>query len=128
MKIVVFPALLLSATLISAGARSAEITLPVDTSVLRESSLPGYTIARQKCGICHSADYINYQPPGMSLGQWTAEMTKMQRTYGAPVTEDEVVQLGAYLAVTYGSARVSDPEIIAIVNAAADAGITAPIN
>ena len=53
-----------------------------DTSTLRASDLPGYAIALQKCGICHSADYISFQPPGMDLAQWTAEMTKMQHSYG----------------------------------------------
>ncbi len=59
-------------------AAPVEITLPTETATLRESTLPGYTLAQQKCSICHSVDYINYQPPGMDLEQWTAEMTKMQ--------------------------------------------------
>lgn len=81
-----------------------EIKLPPETAVLRPSSLPGYTIALQKCGICHSADYINLQPPHLSLAQWTAEMTKMQHSYGAPIDETEIKLLGSYLAATYGDA------------------------
>ena len=84
------------------------IVLPQDTSTLRKSELPGYAIALQKCGICHSADYINYQPPGKNLAQWTAEMKKMQHSYGAPISDDEVKIIGAYLAVTYGSANAGD--------------------
>lgn len=99
-------------------AQPVAITLPADTSTLRESTLPGYTIAQQKCGICHSADYINFQPPGMSLVQWTAEMSKMQHTYGAPLTGDEIEQVGAYLAVTYGSAQATDAEVEALTAAA----------
>lgn len=84
------------------------ITLPAETARLLPSSLPGYQIATQKCATCHSADYVNYQPPGMTLKQWTAEMGKMQHMYGAPISDDEVNKIGAYLAVTYGSAKESE--------------------
>lgn len=66
--------------------------------------MPGFVIAAQKCALCHSADYIRFQPPGMTKTQWTAEMTKMQHTYGAPITDVEVKLLGIYLAATYGDA------------------------
>lgn len=92
---------------------SKEITLPVDHSVLRPSHLPGYALAEQKCGICHSADYINYQAPGLSQAQWTAEMTKMQHTYGAPLDDRDIASIGAYLAVAYGSARATNASVIA---------------
>jgi cytochrome c551/c552 len=94
-------------------AAPTDIKLQVDTSKLRPSKLPGYAIAMQKCAICHSADYVNYQPPGMTQTQWTAEMAKMQHTYGAPISDDEVKQVGAYLAVAYGSARATDANVIA---------------
>jgi len=49
----------------TALAAPVEIKLPQETAKLRASKLPGYAIAVQKCAICHSADYINFQPPGM---------------------------------------------------------------
>ena len=96
---------LLSVLIGTAGAAPLSITLPVETAKLRPSTLPGYHIAVQKCATCHSADYVSYQPPGMTLQQWTAEMGKMQHLYGAPITDDEVKQVGAYLAVAYGNAK-----------------------
>jgi cytochrome c551/c552 len=93
---------LASAAAIAATAVSATISLPADTSQLKKSDLAGYRIARQKCGICHSADYVNLQPPGMTTQQWAAEMAKMQHTYGAPLTESDIDLLGEYLGVTYG--------------------------
>src|ERR1700680_3387978 len=78
------------------------IALPPETARLKPSPLPGYGIAIQKCGICHSADYINLQPPGLSLTQWTAEMSKMQHVYGAPIDEAEINLLAIYLTSTYG--------------------------
>ncbi|MFT4767784.1 MAG: cytochrome c551/c552 [Glaciecola sp.] len=103
---------------VSTGTFAAEITLPPDTSVLRESDLPGYSLAQQKCGICHSANYISYQPPGMTQDQWTAEMLKMQHSYGAPINKEDIKLIGAYLAVEYGSAKATDGSVLALTNAA----------
>ncbi len=89
-----------------AAAAPAPIVLPPDTSALKPSSLPGYAIAQQKCGICHSADYVDYQPPGMTLAQWTAEMKKMKGLYGAPLDDREIGPLAAYLTVVYGDGVV----------------------
>jgi hypothetical protein len=97
-------------------AGPADIQLPPETAQLRPSELAGFVIAAQKCALCHSADYINFQPPGMTLAQWTAEMTKMQHTYGAPIDDTDVKLLGIYLAATYGDANTvsaSDRAMIA---------------
>ena len=96
------------------SANSAEIKLPQEVAKLRPSTLPGYAIALQKCAICHSADYVSYQPPSLSQAQWTAEMAKMQHAYGAPLSDDEVKQIGAYLAVAYGSAKTTDASVLAV--------------
>ncbi|WOJ96230.1 c-type cytochrome [Congregibacter brevis] len=104
----------------AASVPAKEVTLPAETSALRESPLPGYSLAQQKCAICHSVDYISYQPPGMTLKQWTAEMTKMQHSYGAPISPEEIEQIGAYLAVAYGSAAIDDPDVAAIVSKASN--------
>ncbi|EJM71043.1 SorB family sulfite dehydrogenase c-type cytochrome subunit [Pseudomonas sp. GM55] len=103
-----------------AGAAPLSITLPAETAALKPSTLPGYPLARQKCSICHSADYINFQPPGMSLAQWTAEAGKMQHVYGAPISDRDVSVIGAYLAVTYGSAQASDADVQAASTPPAD--------
>lgn len=84
------------------------ITLPAETAIFKSSSLPGYKVAQQKCSICHSADYINLQPPGMSLKQWAAEVGKMQHAYGAPINEEDIKVISEYLATTYSSAKLSE--------------------
>ncbi|MBK9664891.1 MAG: cytochrome C552 [Gammaproteobacteria bacterium] len=114
MKRALTSVLMLAASLVTAVATAREITLPADTSTLRVSELPGYAIARHKCGICHSADYISYQAPAMNQAQWTAEMLKMQHSYGAPIDEDETRLIGAYLAVSYGSADKDDASVVAL--------------
>lgn len=103
----------LALALVAMSASSKEITLPADHSTLRASDLPGYALAQQKCGICHSADYINYQAPALSQKQWTAEVNKMQSSYGAPLDEQDIASIGAYLAVAYGSAKASDTSVVA---------------
>jgi cytochrome c551/c552 len=105
------------ATLASAALLS--ITLPPETAAFKPSTMPGYALAQQKCSVCHSADYINFQPPGMSLAQWTAEAGKMQHVYGAPISDQEVSVIGAYLAATYGSAKANDADVQAASNAPA---------
>ena len=108
-------ALLASAiSLVATVAAAAGITLPPDSSTLRPSTLPGYALAQQKCGICHSADYISHQPPGLDQAQWTAEMGKMQHSYGAPLDRDEIALIGAYLAVAYGSANANDTRVTSL--------------
>jgi len=95
----------------SVDAAPLTITLPPETAAFKANDLPGYALAQQKCSTCHSADYINFQPPGMSLAQWTAEAGKMQKVYGAPISDQDVSVIGAYLAVTYGSAKASDADV-----------------
>lgn len=108
------PAALAAAAVLAAPA---DIQLLPETVQLRPSTLPGFAIATQKCAICHSADYVSYQPPGMSQAQWTAEMAKMQHMYGAPISDEEVRQIGAYLAVAYGSAKADDAAVLAVTTA-----------
>ena len=84
-----------------ASAEPLSIKLPAETAKFRPSNLPGYALATQKCQICHSVDYIEYQPPGMSESQWVAEVRKMQHAYAAPINDDEINQIGAYLAASY---------------------------
>ncbi len=105
--------------LISAGvspqiyAESKQITLPAETAELPVSELPGYKLATQKCVMCHSVDYIAFQPPGMNQVQWTAEVAKMKRAYGAWLSEAEIKSIGAYLAVVYGTAQATDSNVLA---------------
>jgi len=101
-------AVLMLAALGAAAAFAAPpkpIHLPGETVKHKPSNLPGFAIAQQKCAICHSADYIAYQPPGMTVTQWTGEMAKMQHVYGAPIDDQEIKLLGVYLAATYGDAK-----------------------
>lgn len=94
----------------------SDIVLPAESVKLKPSKLAGYAVAQQKCAICHSADYIAYQPPGMNQAQWTAEMAKMQKVYGAPISDDEIKLLGIYFAATYGDGKdISAADLAAVL-------------
>lgn len=104
-------------------AAPKSIALPEENAKFKESVHPGYLIAQQKCSICHSADYINLQPPGMNLKQWTAEVTKMQHAYGAPITDDDIKVIGEYLATTYGNEKLAAMTIPAVITTPASSAI-----
>jgi len=57
--------------------------------------------ARRHCLTCHSSDYIFTQPP-LTRAQWTAEVTKMIKVYGAPIPGDAVAPIVQYLVTHNG--------------------------
>ena len=61
----------------------------------------GVDVARQNCTSCHSAAYVAIQPP-LSPAQWTAEVTKMRKVYGAPISDDAAATIVQYLVSEYG--------------------------
>ena len=63
--------------------------------------------ARQKieanCGSCHSLDYILGNSPFMTRSVWDAEVTKMIKAYGAPVSDEDAKDIVDYLSKNYGT-------------------------
>jgi hypothetical protein len=82
-----------------------EIQLLPDTVAWRPSNQAGYTLALQKCTICHSAQYAEYQPPNTPKAYWTAQVLRMKNNFNAPVTDEEVPLIVEYLNSTYGPNR-----------------------
>lgn len=52
-------------------------------------------------GACHSLDYILMNSVFLDEKGWTAEVTKMVKTFGAPVEEADQQQIIAYLVESY---------------------------
>jgi cytochrome c5 len=96
-------ALVLGAT--SAGA--LEIKLPPETARYVESPLPGYALTTAMCSTCHSADYTRMQPQTMTRAAWKANVTKMQKTFGAPIPDDAIESITDYIVKTYGAERAA---------------------
>lgn len=56
------------------------------------------------CAICHGTEYIPMQPK-MSKAQWTGTVTKMVKTFGAPVPQEDADKIIEYLSTAYGSGK-----------------------
>jgi cytochrome c5 len=56
------------------------------------------------CAICHGTEYIPMQPK-LSRAQWAATVTKMVKTFGAPIPQEDADKITNYLATAYGTGK-----------------------
>jgi hypothetical protein len=75
---------------------------PPETARLLDG--PDLAKAQRYCLACHSADYVTTQPRGMPAAFWDGEVAKMRTAYGAPIPDEDVKDVVAYLTATYGAA------------------------
>src|SRR5665213_3008431 len=92
--------LMMAATAISGCAGVMKIQLPKETVTFKTA--PGIDLVKAQCLVCHSADYVSMQPP-MGTAFWKAEVEKMKGKYAAPIPDDQMAALTAYLARNYGN-------------------------
>jgi sulfite dehydrogenase (cytochrome) subunit B len=85
----------------TAGAKS--IDLPPDGVQLKPSALPGYAKAQASCVSCHSAEYMQYQPPSAPRPYWDAMVKRMKAVFKAPIDDADMPAIVDYLAKTYGN-------------------------
>lgn len=52
------------------------------------------------CSLCHSTRYITMQPP-LPAAAWEAEVTKMRKTFGAPIVDGSAALIVKYLQAHY---------------------------
>lgn len=62
---------------------------------------PGYKVYYSNCLVCHSDRYVLDQPD-MPPKSWTAIVTKMQKTFGAPVADSSAEKIIQYLVAIKG--------------------------
>lgn len=62
----------------------------------------GHDETVNNCAACHSLDYIPMNSPFLTPEQWKAEVTKMRKVYGAPVSDADAEKIATYLAGAYG--------------------------
>jgi hypothetical protein len=63
---------------------------------------PGRAQVEANCASCHSLDYIPLNSPFLDRNGWDAEVTKMIKAFGAPVTADDAKVIVDYLTANYG--------------------------
>jgi sulfite dehydrogenase (cytochrome) subunit B len=54
------------------------------------------------CASCHSLDYILGNSPFMNRQVWDAEVTKMVKAFGAPISDADAKEIAEYLTKNYG--------------------------
>jgi mono/diheme cytochrome c family protein len=86
-----------------AFAVTKTITLPADPFPLKPSPLPGYAKAHANCVACHSAEYMQYQPPTAPRAYWEAMVKRMQVVFKAPIADADMPEIVDYLVKTYGN-------------------------
>ena len=93
------------AGLASAGSKSMQ--LPPDVVQLKPSPLPGYAKAQANCVACHSAEYMQYQPPSAARPYWDAMVKRMKAVFKAPIADEDMPAMVEYLAKTYGNEQTN---------------------
>ena len=64
---------------------------------------PGLEQVEGNCGACHSLDYVQMNAPFLNAAGWNAEVTKMIKAFGAPITDADAKTIADYLVKNYGS-------------------------
>jgi sulfite dehydrogenase (cytochrome) subunit B len=64
---------------------------------------PGLDKVQGNCGACHSLDYIQMNSPFLNADGWTAEVNKMRKAFGAPISDNDAKAIADYLAKNYGT-------------------------
>lgn len=86
-----------------------DLELPVSSVVFPAGK--GSEVANAYCLMCHSAGMVLRQPP-LTLGEWAAEVRKMQSAFGAPIPSDQVDALARYLTEINGRSAGSKPSTV----------------
>ena len=64
---------------------------------------PGLDKVEANCGACHSLDYIQMNSPFPNAALWDAEVGKMIKAFGAPISDADAAVIKDYLTKHYGS-------------------------
>jgi sulfite dehydrogenase (cytochrome) subunit B len=83
-------------------AQTTSIELPRDNPFSQIKAGAGDEVVGRSCAICHSTDYIVGQPR-LDAQHWNAEVQKMIKTYGAPISDTDAKIIADYLAKNYGT-------------------------
>ena len=89
-------------TVMVSFAQTTSIELPRDNPVSQIKAGTGDQVVSTHCAICHSTDYIVGQPH-LDAQHWNAEVQKMIKTYGAPISDTDAKIIADYLAKNYGT-------------------------
>jgi sulfite dehydrogenase (cytochrome) subunit B len=78
------------------------LSATADEDAIKLKPGDGLETVEQNCAACHSLDYIEMNSVFLDQEGWQAEVTKMVKTFGAPVDENDQAKIIAYLVANYG--------------------------
>jgi len=87
-------------------ALAALVSLADATASAQEVKLKaaaGADVVEANCQACHSLAYIPMNSPFLNAAGWDAEVTKMIKTFGAPIDDADAKAIADYLKKNYGS-------------------------
>ena len=84
------------------GLAATAFSAIADEKPIDLKSAPGKAVVESNCASCHSLDYIRMNSPFMNEKVWEAEVTKMIKTFGAPITDADAKTVVEYLVQNYG--------------------------
>ncbi|MEI6459505.1 MAG: cytochrome c [Pseudomonadota bacterium] len=91
-------------TLLSLAILMLVLPLAVaDESKLQLAKDPDTTVVLAGCSSCHSVDYIQMNAPFLKRPQWEAEVKKMTKVFGAPVSDEDALKIVDYLVRHYSA-------------------------
>lgn len=96
-----------AAAMMASAAAQRTFTLPPETAVYKESSLPGYRLVQRNCIGCHSAHYVQTQPPTLARTYWENTVKRMKKPFGAPFPDQDIPAMVDYLVKTYGAEQTA---------------------
>ena len=90
--------------LIAIGLLASVFAMPAaaEEKPVELKKAPGLEKVEGNCAACHSLDYIQMNSPFMNAATWDAEVTKMIKAYGAPISDADAEAIKAYLKANYG--------------------------
>jgi len=89
--------------LIALAAVVLAIPAMAEEKLIDLKKAPGLDKVEGNCGACHSLDYIQMNSPYPNAALWDAEVTKMIKAFGAPISEADAKAIKEYLTKNYGS-------------------------
>jgi hypothetical protein len=101
-----------AATIVTVGLIGARSTLAQEKGGPKTIELPqvqpnlpdapGKSAVEAGCVVCHSTRYITMQP-AFGREVWVAEVDKMRKTFGAPITDEQAKPIVDYLVAIRGT-------------------------
>jgi mono/diheme cytochrome c family protein len=73
-----------------------------DEQPINLKKAPGLDLVEGNCAACHSLDYVQMNSPFLNAAGWDAEVSKMIKLFGAPISDEDAKTVADYLKANYG--------------------------